>query len=163
LWLGLLETALCYAGFFAVYHISDLLKWLPLNWQPWAAQLSASSAPMPTLATTVFFAGVIMAQVGNAFACRTEKDRGRSLGWFNNRFLLISLALELLLMIGLIYWPPLTSLFGLASLPPLYWIGLGLYAPTLYGFDRLRKSWARRLSVAREKRTARLKTGDLVL
>jgi len=39
------------------------------------------------LATTVFHAGVVAAQIGNAFACRTEKEYVRRLGWFGNRFL----------------------------------------------------------------------------
>jgi magnesium-transporting ATPase (P-type) len=154
LWLGLLETALCYAGFFSVYYLGNLISLFPATWQPALQSLTTFSGQPATLASTVFFAGVILAQVGNAFACRTEKDRGRSLGWLSNRFLLLSIALELLLAITFIYWQPLAQLFGLAPLPPIFWLGLGLYAPALYSFDRIRKSVARRIGQARASRSA---------
>jgi P-type Ca2+ transporter type 2C len=157
LWLGLLEAALCYAAYFGVYYLNSWITLLPADWQPLLQQWTASSSTSATLATTVFFAGVILAQVGNAFACRTEQDRGRSLGWFSNRFLLLSISIEVLLALILIYWPPLAQIFGLAPLPLIYWLGLGLFAPALYGFDRVRKSIARRLGEARQRQPASLK------
>jgi len=156
LWLGLIEAALCYAAYFSVYYLSTLLTLLPTDWQPLVQQWTASASTPAALATTVFFAGVILAQVGNAFACRTERDRGRSLGWFSNRFLLLSIAIEVLLALILIYYPPLAQIFGLAPLPLIYWLGLGLFAPALYGFDRVRKSITRRLGEARGRQLARL-------
>ncbi len=143
------------------------LNLLPANWQPVLQQWAASANDRQTLASTVFFAGVILAQVGNAFACRTEKERGRNLGWLSNRFLLVSIAVELLVAVALIYWKPLADVFGLTPLPPIYWLGLGLYAPALYSLDRVRKSVLRRVGESRDRRRngqqARLNRGDSVI
>jgi magnesium-transporting ATPase (P-type) len=98
------------------------------------------------LATTVFHAGVVMAQVGNAFACRTEKARGRQLGWLRNRFLLVGVGVELVLILLLIYVPALAVRFEHLPLPAAWWAGLAAYPFVLYGLDRLRKSLVRRLA-----------------
>ncbi len=90
-----------------------------------------------------------MAQVGNAFACRTEKARGRQLGWLRNRFLLAGVAAEIVLILLLIYVPPLAERFEHLPLPAAWWAVLALYPFVLYGLDRLRKSLVRRHAEAR--------------
>jgi hypothetical protein len=51
--------------------------------------------------------------------------------------------------------------FEHAPLPPEYWLGLSLFAPVLYGLDRIRKGIARHMEHRREK--ARLAQGGVVL
>jgi magnesium-transporting ATPase (P-type) len=92
-----------------------------------------------------------MAQVGNAFACRTELHRGRSLGWLSNPFLLYGVVIEIAIILALIYIPPLAAAFDHAPLPPIFWLVLVLYAPALYGLEWLRKSIARRRANIRPK------------
>jgi magnesium-transporting ATPase (P-type) len=101
------------------------------------------------LAVTVFHAGVVMAQVGNAFACRTEKERGRSLGWLSNRLLLLGVFVEIVIILALIYIPPLAAAFEHVPLPPFFWVGLAFYGPVLYSLDWLRKGVVRWLEQAR--------------
>lgn len=84
-----------------------------------------------------------MAQVGNAFACRSEVNRGRALGWLSNRFLLLGLAVEIVLLLVFIYFPPLAAVMGQVALPAQYWLWLVLYAPLLYSLDWLRKRLVR--------------------
>jgi len=142
LWLGGIETVLCYIGFFLVYYLSGHTDFLHLprpDWLPYAARLATPDGRVYILATTVFHAGVVMAQVGNAFARRTEKGRVHRLGWFSNRFLLAGIAAEIVLILAMIYVPLLARLFEHLPLPPLYWLGLALYAPVLYTLDWLRK------------------------
>jgi magnesium-transporting ATPase (P-type) len=91
-----------------------------------------------------------MAQVGNAFACRTEKERGRSLGWLSNRLLLLGVFVEIVIILALIYIPPLATAFEHVPLPPIYWFGLALYGPILYSLDWLRKGAVRWLQQERE-------------
>src|SRR5258707_5926626 len=120
LWLGPIEAALCFAGFFAVYIMAgytDLLHLPRVDWLPFAQRLAMPAGRDYILATTVFHAGVVMAQVGNAFACRTEKARGRQLGWLRNRFLLAGVAAEMGLILLLIYVPPLAERFEHLPLP----------------------------------------------
>jgi len=97
------------------------------------------------LATTVFHVGVVMAQVGNALTCRTETEKVHRLGWFSNRFLLFGIMIEVLLIVWINTFPPLGNLFGHVPLTLTYWLALSLYAPILYGLDRIRKSLARHL------------------
>lgn len=93
-----------------------------------------------------------MAQVGNAYACRSEKEKGHRLGWLSNPFLLLGIAAEILIIIVLIYFPPLARLFQHVPLPPIFWAGLALYALIIYSLDRLRKEVVWRLERAREAR-----------
>jgi magnesium-transporting ATPase (P-type) len=152
LWLGLIEAVLCYAGFFLVLGGPELVLSLPLvkEWDTLAGLL-ARALDIPAglreaVAVTVFHAGVVMAQVGNAFACRTETHRGRSVGWLSNPFLLFGVLVEILIILALIYIPPLAAAFEHFPLPPIFWLGLVLYPPALYGLEWLRKSSVRRRS-----------------
>jgi magnesium-transporting ATPase (P-type) len=87
-----------------------------------------------------------MAQVGNAFACRTERERGRRLGWLSNSLLILGVFIEIAIILILIYFPPLAAIFQHVPLPPIFWAGLILYAPILYGLDWLRKVIVRKFS-----------------
>ncbi len=148
LWLGVIETALCYSGFLLVYLAFDHADLVHLPRLDWLVALNPLHLPLPAvhqLASTVFLAGVVTAQIGNAFACRTADDGGQAPPLSSNRPLLYGLAAEVVLILGLIYLPPLRSVFDLYPLPPLFWGWLVFYAPLLYGLDRLRRSLARRL------------------
>ncbi|MEP7357183.1 MAG: cation-transporting P-type ATPase, partial [Anaerolineales bacterium] len=154
LWLGSLEAGLCYLGFFAVYYLSgyaDLLRLPRFDWLPFSQRLATPDGQVYLLATTVFHAGVVMAQIGNAFTCRTENEPVHHLGWSSNRFLLVGVAAELGLILLLIYFRPLAVLFEHAPLPGIYWVILGLFAPVVYGLDRTRKVIARRYALGRQR------------
>jgi magnesium-transporting ATPase (P-type) len=152
LWLGPIETILCYLGFLFVYYLAGGTTFLPVpvlprpEWLPLATVLTPSVALVYPLATTVFHAGVVMAQVGNVFTCRTETERVHHLGWFSNRFLWLGVIVEILLILAFVYVGPLASAFNHVPLPPFYWAGLVLFAPVLYGLDWIRKSIARAVS-----------------
>ena len=140
-WLGMIEAVLCYLGFFYVYaRTYDL---------PLEQFLSAGSA-IPTLlhavphhvhvlAVTMFHAGVVMAQVGNVLACRSERFRVSEVGWFSNPLIWWGILAEIALILILIYVPPLAEMFDHQALPLEYWFPLALFGPLLYGLDRVRK------------------------
>ena len=46
----------------------------------------------------------------------------------------------------MIYIHPLAVAFEHRPLPPIYWLGLALFAPLLYGIERIRKSIFRSFS-----------------
>jgi magnesium-transporting ATPase (P-type) len=147
MWLGTIEAALCFAGFAAVWYTLGRPDWqaLPrIDWLPFLDRLADPRGHGYILATTVFHAGVVMAQIGNAFACRTERDPVHRMGWLSNRFLLAGIAVEGLVILLLIYWPPLAGLFEHAPLPPVFWLGLTVYAPVVYLLEWLRKMLRRR-------------------
>jgi len=148
-WLGLIEAILCYTGFFLVFYVSGNLGiFLPI----------ASFLKIPTflftpmslyaayaIANTVYHAGVVTSQVGNAFACRTETAHTTAMGWFSNKYLWMGVGAELLIILLLIYVPFLADIFNHVQIPLLYWPGLLMYAVIIYGLEWLRKYFMRRL------------------
>ena len=145
LWLGLLEAGLCFLVFYFINNWIDLPIFQSLH-NLIFSQLSHSN--QHNLAITAYYAGVVMAQVGNAFACRTERNRGRFLGWLANPALLRGIAIELVILLGLIYIQPLADLFGHIALPPVLWLGLIMYPLVIYSMDWIRKwivRWRERL------------------
>ncbi len=133
LWLGAIEAALSLGGFFFVY-------WLT-GWRP--------GGPMPDhgnvylTATTMSLAGIVAAQVGNAFACRSGRESILRLGWSTNRLLLAGLAVELALLLLLMHWAPAARIFGLAPLSGTHWLLLAGFGPALLLCEEIRKALVR--------------------
>ena len=149
LWLGMIEAVLCFGGFFTVYWFSGNAG--AIGALPWLAQLPIpaffanplSPADAQVMAVTVFHAGVVMAQIGNAFACRSETNRNSQLGWASNRFLLLAVSLEVLSIFLMVYFPPLAEAFEHQAIPPKFWIGLAFFGLILYSLEWIRKQAAR--------------------
>ncbi len=136
LWLGLIEAGLCFAAFYLINNWIDI----PM-FRSWHAMIFSTipHSAQHDLAITVYYAGVVMAQVGNAFACRTERNRGRFVGWLSNPSLLAGIAIDLLILLGLIYFKPLAALFNHIALPAPLWIGLITFPVIIYSLDWIRK------------------------
>jgi magnesium-transporting ATPase (P-type) len=146
LWLGMIEAALCYTGFFLVYAATGnaTSSGLPfLSQLPFPVAWNIPAQQVALLAVTVFHAGVVTSQVGNVFACRTEKARGRHLGWLSNRLILGGVVIELAIILCLIYIPGLAQIFDHVPLPAYFWVFLSLFAPILYSLDWIRKGLVR--------------------
>ncbi len=136
LWLGLLEALLCFAAFYFVNN------WLDTPFFQSLHTLIFSTVPHSDqngLAITVYYAGVVMAQVGNAFACRTERNRGRYLGWLSNPTLIRGVIIDIAILLGLIYIKPLANLFGNVPIPPSLWVGIIFFPFIIYGMDWILK------------------------
>jgi magnesium-transporting ATPase (P-type) len=149
LWLGTIEAILCYTGFFAIELLgaSPEMQRLMAQWQVFPDAMRLSHADYHVLAITVFFAGVVATQVGNAFACRTERNRGRSLGWLSNKYLNLGVLIEIFIALALIYVPPFAELFNHLPIPPIFWPAFIAYALVLYTCDWLSKGLFRRMKV----------------
>lgn len=152
LWLGMIEAVLCYIGFFGVYILTGnatavgLPEFLNDVQLPGFLTFLKSTKPLPEahlLAVTVFHAGVVMAQIGNAFACRSEATRGKYLGWRSNKYLLIACLVEIASIFFLIYYQPIAQKFEHVPLPAAYWVVLGLFPLTLYSIEWIRKKFVR--------------------
>jgi magnesium-transporting ATPase (P-type) len=148
LWLGLIEAVLCYLGFVAVYVLSGnvLALGIPLLESiPWPHLFSIVGPEfLARTAQTVFHVGVVMAQIGNVFACRTIKAHNRQQGWFSNPMIWLGVLFEVLVIWMLIYIPPLALAFDHVILPLSFWPVLFLFAPALYGLEWTRKMFNRR-------------------
>ena len=132
--LGMVEAALSLGGFFWVYALA--------GWHP-GEPLPAGGA-LYTRATTMTFAGIVAAQIGNVFACRTQRESVLRVGLFGNRLVLAGIAAELAILLALVHVPFLARTFGFAPLRPGEWGVLLLYPPILLGLEELRKAWVRR-------------------
>jgi Ca2+-transporting ATPase len=136
LWLGLLEALLCFGAFYFVNNFLDIPFLKSLHDSIFS---SFPHAYQNNLAITVYYAGVVMAQVGNAFACRTERNRGRYLGWLSNPTLIRGIVIDVAILLGLIYIKPLANLFGNVPIPPAFWAVLIFFPVVIYGMDWILK------------------------
>jgi sodium/potassium-transporting ATPase subunit alpha len=121
LFLGLVEAAVAMAGFF-LYLYSQGWTWGEhLDW----------SSPLYKQATTVTLAAIVLVQVANVFACRSDHLSASRIGWFTNPLILWGIFAELAIL-GLITYTPIgNDIFGTSPLPlwifgPLALGGLGL-------------------------------------
>ena len=108
----------------------------------------------------MFLAGVVTTQIGNAYACRTERISVFSIGLLSNRFLLLGFLVELTLVSMLIYLPPLQSIFELGPLPLKYWAFLFIYPLVMFLAEEGRKALLRRRDLRRGQPMAPPPRGD---
>jgi magnesium-transporting ATPase (P-type) len=95
-------------------------------------------------ATTVVFVGIVILQIANVFACRTERASVFRVGLLANRFLLVGILFELVLTGLLVFVPVLQPIFGTAALDWHWWIGLFAVMPLVLLAEEARKAAARR-------------------
>jgi magnesium-transporting ATPase (P-type) len=136
LFLGPLEAALGLSGFFFLYAHR--------GWPP-GGPLPAAG-PVYIAATTMSFAGIVAAQVGNVFACRAGRESLFRIGFFKNRFVLAGIGIELALAALLIYTPGLRDVLGFAPLRLSELAYLVMFPAAMLAADELRKVVARRWS-----------------
>jgi len=134
LFLGPIEAALCLGGFFLSYRLS--------GWTP-GMDMATSGAVYAT-ATTMSLAGIVASQIGNVFACRTERESVFTSGFFKNRFVLFGIAAEVALLLMLIYTPVFQRVFGLAKLGASHWLILAAFPFALLFMEEARKFAVRR-------------------
>jgi magnesium-transporting ATPase (P-type) len=125
-------------------------------------KLNLSFEKTMLLAATVYHAGVVMSQVGNALACRSDRTRSSSLGWLSNKYLLAGILIELLGIIGIIYIPFLAKIFDHIPLPEWMWIILGMNALMLYSIEWIRKSIVRGFKNIRKGKVSTLSLQEVI-
>jgi sodium/potassium-transporting ATPase subunit alpha len=114
------------------------------------------------LATTVYHAGVVTAQIGNVLACRSERMRGSSLGWLSNKYLWLGIIIELLGITGMVYIPFFAKIFNHVALPIWMWIGLAMNALVIYSVEWIRKLINRGIRKYRAEKPSRLTLQEVV-
>jgi magnesium-transporting ATPase (P-type) len=138
LFLGGMTAAVVLSAFF-LYLFSTGWSW---------GQSAAPTEHAHREATTIVFLGIVLLQIGNAFACRTERVSVFRIGLFGNRFLLWGIAFELAFAAALIYLPFLQPLFGTAAVQPEWWLYLLAFVPVVFLAEEARKSIVRRRAVS---------------
>jgi magnesium-transporting ATPase (P-type) len=91
---------------------------------------------------------VVTTQIGNLFAQRTERISVFRIGLFSNRLLWVGIISELLIIVLIVYAPPLQNVIGTQAFPAANWLFLFAWAPLLLIADECRKfllrCWERR-------------------
>ncbi|HZY05889.1 MAG TPA: cation-transporting P-type ATPase [Anaeromyxobacteraceae bacterium] len=134
------------------------------------ALLSRAASPealaLYRAATTAALCAIVVCQMGNLFACRSERLSAFRVGPIS-RLLWIGLLVEAALIAAVVYLPPLQAVFLTAPLPPLFWASLLAGPAALLCVDeaakwlgrrragRLRAAAAGPLSRAGARRTSR--------
>jgi sodium/potassium-transporting ATPase subunit alpha len=130
LFLGLIEAGIAIAGFFGFLFTNGWTWGSPLAW----------SDPLYRQATTVTFSAIVVTQVANVFACRSEHVSAFRLGFFSNPLILGGIATELVLLLALVYTPLGHFVLGTEPLPVWVWGPLMLGAGGLLLAEESRKS-----------------------
>ncbi|NPV39856.1 MAG: cation-transporting P-type ATPase [Anaerolineae bacterium] len=134
-WLGSIQSLATMAAFYYFYWTNGYAgQWINL---PGEGSLYRS-------ATGMALAAVVMTQIGNLFAERSERTSVFKFSLTNNRMLWIGIASEVLLVFAIIYLPFFHSFIGTGSFPLRYWGFLVLWIPSLVIVDEIRKWLIRR-------------------
>jgi Ca2+-transporting ATPase len=166
-WLGMIEAALCFVGFLSIFILAGHVHRIGLSFlapleKLVDLRLHVSFEQTVLLAATVYHAGVVMSQVGNALACRSDRTRSSSLGWLSNKYLLIGILVELLGIASMIYIPLLAKIFNHVPLPGWMLLGLAMNALVLYSIEWFRKAIVRGLRKIRNGRSSTLALQEVV-
>jgi magnesium-transporting ATPase (P-type) len=139
--LGLLEGLAGMTGFLLVWVANGygFTKLQEINAAILAHSANATQMAIYHQATTVTLAAIVACQVGNVFACRSERTSIFRLGFFSNRLIWLGIAAEWVLVLSIMYIPPLQRIFATAPLSPLQWSLLILCPPLILMADELRK------------------------
>jgi calcium-translocating P-type ATPase len=112
LWLGVMEAAVSLTAFFYVLNQAGWRYGEPLE----------RHDPLYLQATAACLAAIVLTQVINIFLCRHPRQSAFRFGLLSNPLLLWGIALELGLILLIVYTPWGNTLFGTAPLPAAVWL-----------------------------------------
>lgn len=90
-----------------------------------------ASGPLLLAASGTAFTVVVLGQLANAFACRSERRPIGRWSWHGNRLLLAAVASELVLLVVFLAVPPVANVLGHALPTPLGWALAALAVPAV--------------------------------
>jgi sodium/potassium-transporting ATPase subunit alpha len=127
--LGLMEGTIALGAFFWFLFSEGWTRDASLAW----------SSPLYRQATTITFAAIVMAQVANAFACRSDRVSFVRLGFASNPLLLWGIGIQLALLLVFVYAPVANRLLRTNPFPLWVWGPLILGALGLLLAEEFRK------------------------
>jgi magnesium-transporting ATPase (P-type) len=99
------------------------------------------SAGLLAVASGTAFAAIVLGQLANAFACRSETRWVGATGVLGNRLLLMAVSVEALLLLGFLGIPVVSHLLG-GSMPSLLgWLAAAGAVPVVIAADTANKAW----------------------
>jgi magnesium-transporting ATPase (P-type) len=131
--LGLTESFMEMIAFLTALSAAGWRPGSPFPTGP--ALLSASGAA---------FTAVVTGQMANAFACRSASLRPGLLGWFSNRYLILAVACEAVMLAGFLYLRPVAAVLGQAPPNAASYVVALLAIPAVLAADALHKRYSRK-------------------
>lgn len=128
--LGVTEAIAAMAAFFYVLHAG--------GW--YYGQMLPADNPLYLQATTACLSAIIVMQIMNVFICRHPSESVFHTGWFGNRLLLLGIALEIILILLIVYTPLGNSMFGTAPIEIDVWLYAIPFCLVMLVLDELRKA-----------------------
>jgi hypothetical protein len=125
-------------AFFAFYGVEG---WRPFESLDLFDDVSAQ-------ARALTFVGIVAGQVGCLFAQRDGSLRSR-LSLKDNRWILVGIATEIVVVLALVYTPGFNGLFEMEAVPPAWMLLLPLGAAVFVVLDVIRRFVAARVLVGR--------------
>lgn len=135
LWLGVIQSAAGLGTFFFVLHRGGWMAGQPLGFRD----------PLYLQATTACLTAIIVAQIANVFACRSEHESVFRIGFLSNPLILWGIAFEIGLILCINYTPIGNAVFGTAPIPLAVWLFTLPFAFALLALEELRKWFVRHL------------------
>ncbi len=134
LWYGMLGSLFSVFSYFFV-NIQNGWPGVPL---------AGGEDPIYVKATTMTLAAIVFCQIGAVFNCRTEKQSAFRVGLLRNKQVNLGIIIEILLIIALVYLPPLQSIFHTTALDLSDWLLLCIWPPLVLFVEEARKAWSRK-------------------
>lgn len=134
LWLGTMQAAAAMAAYFYILHRGG-----------WT--FGTTLGPEEVLyrqATTGCLAAIIVMQVANVFICRSEVLSAFQFKWRSNPLLLWGVAVECLLILGVVYTPWGNKAFGTSPIALTDWLFIVPFAVAMLAVEESRKFFVRR-------------------
>ena len=132
-YLGVIQGIFSLAAFFFVY-------WLD-GWRPsLGVSAMVDTGSIYVMATTACFMTIVATQIGNGFACRTERESIFKVGFTTNRFYLWGILTEIVLVLIFFYVPPLSNFFGFEPVSGWSWLFALACVPACLVADEIRKA-----------------------
>lgn len=132
--LGLLNTAAVLSVYyFTLFHG---------GWRPGVSLEPNDTTflnPLHLKAMTVVFVGIVVMQIANVFACRSEKYSVFKIGFFSNKLILWGIVFELIFTAAVIYLPFFQKIFQTIALGWEEWGILLIFMIAVFFLEELRK------------------------
>jgi len=132
--LGLLNSAAVLAAYYFVL--------LQGGWRP-GMQLEPNDTtftnPLHLKAITTLYFGIVVMQIANIFACRSEKYSTFKIGFFDNKLILWGIVFELAFASLIIYTPFLQKIFSTTAIGWQEWVILFGFMIVIFFLEELRK------------------------
>jgi len=139
IFLGLLDSAAVLITYYFVLFQG--------GWRP-GVQLEPNDMtfanPLHLKAMTVVFVGIVVMQIANVFACRSEKLSAFKIGFFNNKLILWGIVFELIFTCAIIYMPFFQKIFNTIGLGWKEWGILFVFMVIIFSLEELRKKLSRK-------------------